>query len=87
MEKMIEPTERQRELLAYMAGYHDSHGRWPSQREIAQALGVNSTNMSGYLWQLVSKRLVRKTRQRSRNAVVTQAGRIAIAVTEQERQM
>ena len=72
------PTERQLELLVFMADYHTAHRRWPSQREIARAMGVQSSNMSGYLRQLVDKRLVRKTRAKHRNAAITTDGWAAI---------
>jgi DNA-binding MarR family transcriptional regulator len=65
-----------------MADYHTAHRRWPSQREIARAMGVQSSNMSGYLRQLVDKRLVRKTRAKHRNAAITTTGWEAIRTQE-----
>lgn len=78
------PTERQLELLVFMARYQRSRGQWPSQREIARAMGVNSSNMTGYIRQLVGKGLVRKTTAKHRNAAITRNGWTAVQTQEQQ---
>ena len=70
------PTDRQLELLGFMAGYHDANETWPTHREIAAALGINSPNIGPYLRLLEAKGLLRTIPGRSRrNRAVTALGR------------
>lgn len=87
MQNPVPPTQRQLELLGFMADYHADHGKWPSQREIAKAMGVNSSNMSGYIRQLIGKSLVRKTTAKHRNAELTSTGWRVIRTTEQQQRL
>lgn len=87
MQNSMPPTKRQLELLGFMADYHATYGKWPSQREIAKAMGVNSSNMSGYIQQLVGKSLVRKTTAKHRNAELTSNGWQVIRTTEQQQRL
>ena len=38
------PTERQREIHAFMCAYQDEHGAPPTLREIAKHIGASSAN-------------------------------------------
>ena len=82
MQNAVPPTKRQLELLGFMAGFHSAYGKWPSQREIAKAMGVNTSNMTGYIRPLIGKSLVRKTAAKHRNAQLTSTGWNVIKTTE-----
>lgn len=77
------PTDRQLQLLSFMASYHDEHGDWPTHRQMAAALDVNSPNITPYLSLLEAKGLLEKIEGKSRrNRALTKLGRQI--VTEQE---
>lgn len=40
----MKPTARQLEVHAFMLRYREEHSMWPTVREIADAIGVKSTN-------------------------------------------
>lgn len=70
------PTDRQIELLAFMAEYFETQGRWPSHREMAAALTLNTSNLNPYLTLLEAKGLLRRLEGQSRrNRALTALGR------------
>lgn len=77
------PTDRQIELMTFMVTYFDEHGEWPSHRQMAVALDINSSNLSPYLNLLEAKGLLSKIAGKSRrNRALTDLGRQI--VTDQE---
>lgn len=44
MSTLLPPTKRQLFVHAFMLRFRDKHGIWPSMREIAESIGVSSTN-------------------------------------------
>jgi len=77
------PTDRQIELMSFMASYHAAHGEWPSHRQMAAALDINSPNLSPYLNLLEAKGLLTRIEGKSRrNRALTELGRKL--VTDQE---
>lgn len=57
-----ELTDRQREILAFIVGHHNDFEVMPSIREIADAIGVNSTNaVAEHLGELEKKGYLRRT--------------------------
>lgn len=77
------PTDRQIELMSFMASYYDANGDWPSHRQMAAALDINSPNLSPYLNLLEAKGLLaRITGKSRRNRALTALGRQI--VTDQE---
>ena len=80
---MRPPTDRQLELLGFMTAYHDAEGDWPTHRQIAAALGINSPNIGPYLRLLEAKGLLRTIPGRSRrNRAVTTLGRTVLTDRE-----
>jgi DNA-binding MarR family transcriptional regulator len=70
-----QPTERQLAIAEAMLRYHDAHGEWPSQREIADQMGLKSTNMSPYFGALIKKGIAEKIPDRGRrNVALTEKG-------------
>ncbi|MBA96168.1 MAG: hypothetical protein CMN10_15145 [Roseobacter sp.] len=77
------PTDRQIELMSFMVSYFDEHGEWPSHRQMAVALDINSSNLSPYLNLLEAKGLLAKIAGKyRRNRALTDLGRQF--VTDQE---
>jgi len=69
------PTERQLQIAEAMLRHHDAHGDWPTQREIADAMGIQSTNMSPYLTALLKKGVAEKIPDRKqRNIGISKEG-------------
>lgn len=75
---MNPPTERQLEIAEMMLKYHDAHDDWPTQREIANAVGIQSTNMSQYLTALIKKGIAHKLDRGRRNVALTDTGEALI---------
>jgi SOS-response transcriptional repressor LexA len=64
------PTPTQAKVLDYMRTYHAKNGAPPTVREIAEVIGVRSTNtVVGHLQALARKGLVRHHARPSRNWV------------------
>lgn len=63
------PTDRQLQIAETMLRYFEAHGDWPTQREIADAMGIQSTNMSPYLSALVKKGVAEKIAGRQRRNI------------------
>jgi predicted transcriptional regulator len=77
------PTDRQIELMTFMASYFEANDEWPSHRQMAAALEINSPNLSPYLNLLEAKGLLIKIAGKSRrNRALTKLGRKI--VTDQE---
>lgn len=76
---MKPPTERQLVVAETMLRHHDAHGEWPTQREVAVAMGLNTTNMSPYYGALIKKGLAEKLPERGRrNVALTDKGETLI---------
>lgn len=71
---MNPPTERQLEIAEMMLRYHEAHNDWPTQREIADSLGIKSTNTSQYLNALIKKGMAIKLDRGRRNVAITNEG-------------
>jgi SOS-response transcriptional repressor LexA len=77
------PTDRQLQLLSFMASYHEEHEEWPSHRQMAAALEINSPNLTPYLNLLEAKGLLCRVEGKfRRNRALTALGRQT--VSEQE---
>ena len=77
------PTDRQVELLSFMAKYHDSNGEWPTHRQMAAALAINSPNLTPYLTLLEAKGLLARIEGKSRrNRALTELGRKTVIQQE-----
>jgi SOS-response transcriptional repressor LexA len=71
----LPPTDRQRAVLQIIADAMEAGWPAPSMREIAQMLGVNSSNtVSGFLDALIVRRLIERAPLKSRVMRVTPAG-------------
>jgi predicted transcriptional regulator len=69
------PTERQLQIATVMLRYFDEHGAWPTQREVADEIGLNTTNMSPYFSALIKKGIAEKLSDRQRrNIGISKAG-------------
>ncbi|TYB83740.1 hypothetical protein [Oceaniovalibus sp. ACAM 378] len=76
---MKPPTERQLNIAETMLRYHDAHGEWPTQREVAVQMGLNTTNMSPYFGALIKKGIAKKIPdQGRRNVALTEKGETLI---------
>lgn len=72
---MTDPTRRQRQVLRAILRYQLKHGFAPTIRELANGIGVSSTNaVFCHLDLLERKGLVRRDRLRSRTLQLTVAG-------------
>lgn len=71
---MNPPTERQLEIAEMMLRYHEVHDEWPTQREIADSVGIKSTNTSQYLAALIKKGVAMKLDRGRRNVALTDKG-------------
>jgi repressor LexA len=68
---MIRLAPRQKVLLMFVRDYHAAHGYPPTVREMANALGVTSTNgVNQHLVALERKGYVRRTPGIARSTVV-----------------
>ncbi len=63
------PTERQLQIAEFMLRYFDAHDTWPTQREVADEMGLNTTNMSPYFSALVKKGIAEKIPDRQRRNI------------------
>lgn len=63
------PTERQLQIATIMLRHFDEHGQWPTQREVADEMGLNTTNMSPYFTALVKKGVAEKIPDRQRRNI------------------
>ena len=70
---MKPPTDRQMAIAEAMLRYHEAHGEWPTQREIADQIGLNTTNMSPYFSALIKKGIAMK---------IPDVGRRNVALTD-----
>jgi repressor LexA len=76
---MAKPTDRQLDVLRFVAGHIAAHRYAPSIREICEGLGVSSGNgISQHLDYLEQKGLIGRTPKVSRGLWVTGAGEDAI---------
>ena len=69
-------TQRQLQLVEFMAMFHKNYGRWPTQRAMANGLGIRSTNMGPYIALLVAHGLavrIADPAHRGGNVALTQA--------------
>ena len=69
------PTNRQIQLVEFMAIFHRRYGRWPTQRAMASGLSVRSTNMGPYIAMLIARGLavrVADPARRGGNVALTQ---------------
>jgi predicted transcriptional regulator len=57
-----------------MLRYHDVHDEWPTHREIADSVGIKSTNASQYLAALIRKGVAMKLDKGRRNVALTDKG-------------
>lgn len=70
IDHMIKPTPKQAEVLEFMREYQLENGSAPSIREIAERLGVSSTNgIADHLKALENKGLVRRSKAATRGWV------------------
>lgn len=77
-----EPTDRQREVLAFLADYVRERGGAPSMREIGSAFGITSTNgVNDHLIALERKGLIDRDPLVSRGLRVTASGFVALGVS------
>ena len=60
-------TPRQNDVLVFITAYTDKTGLSPTQREIAEALGVTASWVGQLLFELRRKGFIRITSQRTRN--------------------
>lgn len=68
-------TDRQREVLAYIAGHVRAFGSPPTLRETGTALGIKSTNaVNDHLKALEAKGCLVRRRDKSRTMQLTEAG-------------
>lgn len=71
-----QPTERQKEVLNTIAGFSAKNGYPPTLRELADILGVTSTNgVHDILVALEKKGLIVITKRISRGLQITEAGK------------
>ena len=77
------PTDRQLQLLNFMASYFEENSQWPTHREMSAALDINSPNLSPYLNLLEAKGLLEKIEGKARrNRALTELGRKTVAEQE-----
>jgi DNA-binding MarR family transcriptional regulator len=55
-----QPTARQIELVCFMSAHRARTGVWPTHRQMAGALGLNTTNLTPYLDLLEAKGLLER---------------------------
>lgn len=80
---MIRITERQRKVLKIIHEHVEASTMPPTIREIAEALGVRSTNgVSDHLRALESKGYLERLATKSRGLVVTAAGRTELGLDD-----
>lgn len=75
---MLEPepvlTDRQAECLRYLYRYFREHAYYPTQREIAEAMGLRTTTAAVYLDPLEKKGVVTRAGRSRRNVRITPQG-------------
>lgn len=59
-------TPRQQEVLRFLAGYSYTNGYPPTQREIADGLGINISTVNQHLADLADRGLVRRDPNKAR---------------------
>lgn len=76
---MKPPTDRQMAIAETMLRYHEAHGEWPTQREVADEIGLNTTNMSPYFSALIKKGIAEKLPDKvKRSVALTKKGETLI---------
>ena len=63
------PTERQLQIAETMLRHFDLLGDWPTQRKIADALGIQSADMNPYLTALLKKGVTKKIPNRNQRNI------------------
>ena len=77
------PTDRQIELLAFMSRHHARTGAWPTHRQMARALALNTTNLTPALRLLEAKGLLKEIPDASKgNRALTDLGRRIVSTEE-----
>lgn len=66
--RLLNMTQRERGVLAYIKSYHAQHGYVPSLREIMAACGISSTSVvASLLDDLAERGAISRTRNQSRS--------------------
>lgn len=74
-------TDRQLAVLRYIARYADANGYPPSVRDVCKEIrGKHTAGVTCHLNALERKGLIKRTPRVARGLVVTDAGRIAVAL-------
>jgi DNA-binding MarR family transcriptional regulator len=77
------PTSRQVEILEVMGAHHARTGTWPTHRQMARALALNTTNLTPALRLLEAKGLIAEIPDASRrNRALTDLGWMIVSKEE-----
>jgi repressor LexA len=75
-------TEKQREVLEYIAKYHDEHGYAPSIRDIASSFDCSVKGAYDHVVALEKKELIEREKNRSRVILIASRGRQLLKINE-----
>jgi repressor LexA len=78
-------TDRQRDVLEYIAKYHDEHGYSPSIRDIAASFDCSVKGAYDHVVALEKKGLIDREKNRSRVILLAQRGRQLLKISEPAR--
>jgi repressor LexA len=75
-------TDKQREVLEYIAKYHEDHGYAPSIRDIAASFECSVKGAYDHVVALEKKELIEREKNRSRVILIAQRGRQLLKINE-----